>query len=136
MGDLYCLGGTGADITAKKGPHDWCYDPTGEVQKFRDGPGAMGTKSAHLLGSFEKPFGEWNELELYTIGQTAVYVVNGQVVQVLHNTFTTDGPPYIEKPLSAGQIQIQSEGAEVYYRRMEIQPITQFPAAIKKAAGL
>jgi hypothetical protein len=136
MGDLYCLGGTGADITAKKGPRDWVYDPTGVMQKFRDGPGAVGTKAAHLLGNFEKPLGEWNELELYTIGQTAVSVVNGQVVQVLRNTFTTTGPPYIETPLGAGQIQIQSEGAEAYYRCMEIQPITEFPAEIKKAARL
>lgn len=134
MGDLYCLGGTGADVTARKGPRDWVYDPDGKVQKFRDGAGGVGSKSAHLLGDFEKPNGEWNVLEIYTIGQTAVSVVNGHVVQVLHNTFTTDGPPYLEEPLTAGQIQIQSEAAEAFYRRMEIRPITDFPPEIKKSA--
>jgi len=31
-------------------------------------------------------------------------------------------------PLSSGQISLQTEGAEVYYRDIEIQPITAIPA--------
>jgi hypothetical protein len=38
-------------------------------------------------------------------------------------------------PLTAGQIQIQSEGAEVYYRDIKLRPITEFPEALAKAAG-
>ncbi len=136
MGDLYCLGGTGAYAPARKGTRDWSYDPEAEVQRFRDGPGAVSSKNAHLIGDFEKPLGEWNVLEIYTVGTTSVGVVNGHVVQVLQRTFFTDGPPYTEQPLSAGQIQIQSEGAEAFYRRMEIQPITSFPVEITKAAKL
>jgi hypothetical protein len=40
----------------------------------------------HLPGDFEKPNGDWNTLELYTMRSTAVFVVNDQVVQVLHDT--------------------------------------------------
>ena len=74
----------------------------------------------------DKPHGEWNLLEVYTIGQTGVHVANGEVVLVVEET-TADGGA----PLSSGQIQIQSEAAECYYKQMKIQPITEFPDAIK-----
>jgi hypothetical protein len=37
--------------------------------------------------------------------------------------------------LCRGKLQIQSEGAEAYYRRIEIRPITDYPADIRAAAG-
>ena len=89
-------------------------------------------KVVHLPGDFEKPNGEWNTLELYAIGQTAVYVVNGKMVQVLRNIATNKGT----KPLNAGQLQIQSEGAEAYYRRIEICSITNYPPEIRAGARL
>jgi len=137
MGDLYCLGGTGALVPAVKGPQDWRYDSTAETKRIGAGTASVSGKAAHLTGDFEKPNGQWNVLELYTMGQTAVYVVNGHVDQVLRGTIMMiDGPQKKEVALQAGQIQIQSEGAEAYYRRMEIEPITQFPSEIKTAAGL
>ncbi len=84
----------------------------------------------------ENPTGEWNTIELYTLGRTSVHVVNGHVDNVIQNASTIEGPEFTEMPLSSGQLQIQSEGAETYWRRVEIQPITEFPAEIKKAAGL
>jgi hypothetical protein len=39
------------------------------------------------------------------------------------------------KPLCRDQLQIQSEGAEAYYRRIEIRPITDYSADIRAAAG-
>lgn len=65
-----------------------------------------------------------------------MHVVNGHVVNVLHNIANVEGPEHTVVPLSRGQLQIQSEGAEAYYRRVELQPIKDFPAEIKKAAGL
>jgi hypothetical protein len=47
----------------------------------------------------------------------------------------TRRPPK-KTPLTSGQIQIQSEAAECFYRRMEIRPLAEFPADIKKAAGM
>ena len=35
------------------------------------------------------------------------------------------------EPLSRGQIQIQSEGAECEYKQMELRTIEDFPAEIK-----
>jgi hypothetical protein len=139
MGDLYALGGTCAEVRVVHPAKLWVYDPAGEPKKFTESklPGAIGANRAvHLPGDFEKPLGEWNTLELYTLGRTAVHVVNGHVVLVVQNASTIEGPEHTETPLSAGQLQIQSEGAETYYRRVEIEPITELPAQVKQAAGL
>jgi hypothetical protein len=34
----------------------------------------------------------------------------------------------VPTPVTSGQLILQSEGAEVYYRDIEIQPITAIPA--------
>jgi hypothetical protein len=44
----------------------------------------------------------------------------------LHQAERVDGP--VPAPLTAGQISLQTEGAEVFYRHIEIQPITAVPA--------
>jgi hypothetical protein len=62
-----------------------------------------------------------------------VHVVNGQVVNVVRNIATIDGTPAVVSPLEGGQLQLQSESAEVFYRRIQIRPITEFPAEIKRA---
>jgi hypothetical protein len=59
----------------------------------------------------EKPHGEWNQLELITDGDSIKYLVNGKVV----NEGTRAVP-------SKGRIVFQSEGAEVFYRNIEIRP--------------
>jgi hypothetical protein len=122
-------------VPVKNGPKDWQYDPTGEMKRFGFGDGSVGGKVKHLAGDFEKPNGEWNELDLYTIGATAVYVVNGQVVNVLRQ-IQVKGDSNAGIALTGGQIQIQSEGAECYYRRMGIESIPDYPADIKAAVGL
>ena len=58
------------------------------------------------------------------------------MVLVLRNASAVDKATKQETPLTAGQIQIQSEAAECFYRRMEIQPLKEFPAGLRKAAGL
>jgi hypothetical protein len=73
----------------------------------------------------EKPSGEWNTLELYVYGDSAVHVVNGVVNMKLFHSRQIDGD--VEKPLKRGKIQFQSEGAEVFYRRIELRPITKMP---------
>lgn len=121
MGDLYLLGGTNADVFVSKSANGDAYDPKGELKR--------GKNARHRVGDFEKPRGEWNTLDLYTLGQRAIFVVNGQVVQVIQNMVNkgTSGRP--ETPLTAGLIQIQSEGAEVDYRRIKIRSISELPAA-------
>jgi hypothetical protein len=73
----------------------------------------------------EKPTGQWNTIELLTVGGTSVHIVNGKVVMVLTNSRRmVDGK---EVPLTRGKIQIQSEGAEVFYRNIAYRPIFKIP---------
>ena len=67
----------------------------------------------------------WNTIEVLTVGGTSVHVVNGKTVMVLTDSRqVVDGK---EAPLTRGKLQIQSEGAEVFYRGMAIRPIDAIP---------
>jgi len=82
---------------------------------------------------YEKPHGEWNTLEVYTIGDTSIHVVNGQVnLRAYDNRYMENGKIH---PLTRGKIQIQSEGAEVYYRNIRLRPIEEYPAELLPASG-
>ncbi len=74
----------------------------------------------------EKPSGEWNLIEVLAVGDTSVHVVNGTPVMTLTGLRQRQGAQ--EVPLTRGRIQIQSEGAEVFYRRPQIRPLRRLPA--------
>lgn len=60
----------------------------------------------------EKPSGEWNKVEVIVNKGEITYLVNGQVVNKARNP----------NP-KAGRILLQSEGAEIYYRNVELQKL-------------
>ena len=60
----------------------------------------------------EKPKGEWNTVEVVCKGDEVTNIVNGQVVN--HGT---------EASVNRGRIILQSEGAEVFYRKVELVPL-------------
>lgn len=75
----------------------------------------------------EKPHGEWNEIELITLGDSSIHIVNGKVVMRLYNSRTmTD-----KQKLDSGRIILQSEGAEVYYKDLYLKSIMEVPAAYR-----
>jgi hypothetical protein len=76
----------------------------------------------------EKPSGEWNVVEFYCVGQTSVHIVNGKVNMVLTGLRHKVGNQ--EVPLTKGRIQIQSESAEIYWRNIEVRPVTEIPKAL------
>jgi hypothetical protein len=57
----------------------------------------------------EKPTGEWNTVEVIVNKGKITYIVNGTVVN------EAESPS-----LNEGKIVVQSEGAEIYYRKIEI----------------
>jgi hypothetical protein len=76
----------------------------------------------------DKPVGEWNTLDLYVFANHAVHVVNGvPVMEVwgLCDKASADAPC---EPLIHGAIQLQSEGAETFFRDITIEPINSLPA--------
>jgi Domain of Unknown Function (DUF1080) len=60
----------------------------------------------------EKPFGEWNTVEIISYKGKCVQIVNGVVVNVGE-----------EASIKAGRILLQSEYAEVYYRNVKIRKL-------------
>ena len=78
----------------------------------------------------EKPSGQWNTIELYCLGQTSVHLVNGKVNMILTGSrHVVDGK---EVPLTRGKIQLQSEGAELFYRNITVRGITAIPPELLK----
>jgi len=74
---------------------------------------------------YEKPFGEWNHVEVIFWGGNCVHLLNGEVNMVLVNPrYKEDGR---EVGLRAGKIQLQSEAGEVFYWNVEIQPLDRLP---------
>ncbi|MEM9928729.1 MAG: DUF1080 domain-containing protein [Bacteroidota bacterium] len=133
MGDFFPLAGANAKIQ-NAGPQ------ADKQLTFKvGGPlGGVGSTFGNYRGirstNEEKPHGEWNTLDLYTIGDQAFHVVNGVVVNALENAFiVVDGK---EIPLVRGKIQLQSEAADAFFRRIRIRKIRRIPKDILKQAGL
>ena len=60
----------------------------------------------------ESPAGEWTRLEVVAQGDRLTYIVNGKVVN--------EG---VRSSLTDGKIIIQSEGAEIFFRRIDLEPV-------------
>ena len=76
------------------------------------GDGAKQTKYLKKQRDAEKPHGEWNRIEVIADGGRCTHLVNG----VLVNEAT-------EASVSKGKILLQSEGAEVFYRKIELRTL-------------
>lgn len=114
-GDFFGLSGVTAQIQSVGG----VFSPGG----------ALASGNIKKSQDFENPNGEWNTIEVITVGDKSMHFVNGNLVNALENT------KYNGAILNDGQIQIQSEGAEVYYRNMRIRSVTEFPAAENSIMG-
>jgi len=125
FGDSYRMGATFCDITARpnESGRGYTYDPA--APKLTFGPGLPAGPICKRNPINEKPHGEWNVIELLCYEGTSVHVINGKVNMINTNShLRVDGN---EVPLTKGVIQLQSEGAEIYYRNIEIRPINQIP---------
>ncbi|MCS7016978.1 MAG: DUF1080 domain-containing protein [Gemmatales bacterium] len=92
----------GESVTVDRGRINWSHrDPT-----WRDVLGFRGKNDV------EKPLGEWNRVECICDGDNITILVNGVVV----NACT-------KASHRRGKIQIQSEGAELFIRRIELLPL-------------
>jgi hypothetical protein len=123
-GDYWGVMNVLADIPARKDEKGrYVYQPGAELVTFKDKT-PVG-RSCVKNPDYEKPSGEWNVLELYCLGGTCLHVMNGKVNLVVNNArHTVDGQ---EVPLTKGKLQLQSEGAELFYRNIEIRSIQSLP---------
>lgn len=116
-------------IRAKPFEKEWLYDPKAEPKLFAM---LMPEHTRRVLkgADHEKPHGQWNIIEVICLGDKAWHIVNGQVVMILEKCERKDGDTWV--PATAGKIQLQSEGAELFYRNVELRPITALPAQYAK----
>lgn len=123
-GDFWSIAGTKADIKiAKRDPESrtYYYNPEGEWLTV----GSRGVTSFCGTEDHNSPEGEWTTLELICYEGQSLHIVNGEVVMALKNLrYTENGE---DKPLVEGQLQLQSEAAEIFYKQIEIRPIEQMP---------
>jgi hypothetical protein len=97
---------------------EWWYDLAGEPREvgrvnwiyhdpeWKDKLGYRGKND------FESPYGQWTRLEVVCDENNITNIVNGRVANAgTHSS------------LSSGKIMLQSEGAEVYYRRIDLEPL-------------
>ena len=126
-GDYYTIAGTGMDIKAikKENPdYDWdiyIYDPNAEYKHFKSGEDGRCRKNTDY-GKLEG----WNQIDLVCIGDKSYHIVNGKIAMVLEKSVQYDEND-VASPLIKGKIQLQSEGAELYYKNIKIRPVSKLP---------
>ena len=96
----YQKGGTSQ--TRKQGRFNWWGRDPGwkDVLRFRG------------EDDVEKPAGQWNRMEVICDGDTITCILNETVV----NAGTRASP-------ASGKIQFESEGSEIFFRKVEIRPL-------------
>lgn len=131
-GDLFLLFAPFAEVPVipavdEEGRTRMRFDENGEFTRLPN----SGSISRVLKGSnAELPNEEWNTVEVICANGQIVHRVNGRVVMYLRNPTHLVGRKL--KPLKAGKIQIQSEGAEVFYRNINLKLIDELPKEIER----
>ncbi len=103
---------------------------SGRIDWFARSPAWKDTVDFRGKHDIEKPVGEWNTMEVVAFGDKVDIFLNGQLVNQAFDV----------RP-AKGRIQIQSEGAEMYVRKVELTPIAEYaaeyvnrPEAVKQAS--
>ncbi|MDX9974849.1 MAG: DUF1080 domain-containing protein [FCB group bacterium] len=107
-------------VAKEKQGESYVYQPDGQLATIHDGrinwfgrdPEWKDEQGYRGRQDVEKPLGEWNVYEIVADGPSIVVTLNGVVVNRAFNS-----TPH------RGKIQIQSEGAELFVRRMDLTPL-------------
>lgn len=123
-GDFILVDTTYATIPAKEVEGDYYYDENVDPTAFD-----VDRAYCNHNGDYENPHGEWNTMEIYTVDGNSIHVVNGNVnMRAYSFGYIENGE---EVPLTKGKIQLQSEGAEIFYRNIRIRSIEEIPSELK-----
>nr|WP_109674036.1 DUF1080 domain-containing protein [Dyadobacter jejuensis] len=104
-GDFWCIQEdiTVPDMEARRGPKDQWGVSEGKLRRI-----------PNLTDGTEKPLGQWNEYRIECLNNSIKVWLNGVMVNYGYNATA-----------SKGQIALQSEGAEVEFKNITLQSITQ-----------
>ncbi len=129
MGDIILVGGFNRGTADKIIPRltmtqttERIWDPNGKPKDFISGMGHLHWQHwdpewkdvINFRGSrdLDKPHGQWNLAEAVADGDKLVYYFNGVKVMEGSKVWPT-----------SGRILFQSEGAEIFFRRIELHPL-------------
>ncbi|MEX2043766.1 MAG: DUF1080 domain-containing protein [Opitutus sp.] len=109
-------------LKAKVTPGTRGWDPAGVLEEFGRGKNRVDWRHKDpawkdVLGfrgarDVEKPVGGWNRIEVICDGGNLVYFLNGGKIVELQDCSVTEG-----------KLLFQSEGAELYFRKIELHPL-------------
>jgi hypothetical protein len=107
-------------VEAEKRGGQFYYNPKAEPMNFKGGrinwygrdPAWKDEQGFRGKQDVENPPGQWNRLECICAGDTITNILNGKVVNKGTNASHT-----------RGKILFQSEGAEVFFRRIDLLPL-------------
>jgi hypothetical protein len=122
-GDVILVKGKNAPkvtAEAEQRGKQWYYKPGAPAKEFTGGrvnwygrdPDWKDMKGFRGKEDVEKPVGEWNTLECICDGDRLTYILNGKTVNKATQASHTKG-----------KILFQSEGAEVFFRRIDLKPL-------------
>jgi hypothetical protein len=108
------LVGNGTSITVDGVTKTRGKDKGTHIARYNQGPwqDVAGYRDPKM--EYENPHGEWNVKELFADGDTIKFVVNNKVANQGAGA----------KP-ARGKILFQCEGAEVWFRNMELRPLSK-----------
>ena len=118
IGDFFNVGGGDAEFQFTKNVKT-VYNETADQYDANE-PLARHPGRIWRSGDFESPKGQWTTCELVARHSDAVFIVNGFVVNRLFNIYRKD----LGQQVTHGMIQFQSEGAEQFYKKIEIRPVS------------
>ena len=126
--DLWLLSAT-ADIAVKPATKRVVPDPLQNNSPYYAPDGRATTlggykkyvRVRHAAARLEKP--GWNSVDVVVRGDSAVYLVNGQVGMRLSNMKKWDAKRWVR--LDKGKILFQAEYAQISYRNIKIRPVTE-----------
>lgn len=123
-GDFIAVDTTLVTIPAQEIEGDFYYNQNSQKQVFDVQNAVCNHDEDHELA-----LGEWNTVEIYAVNGNSVHVVNGHVNMRIYNSqYMENGSA---RPLRKGKIQLQSEGAEIFYRNIELRKIDAIPDEIR-----
>lgn len=124
FGDFIPLAGVKASFRGRQEESQILYDPAATTYAQSSGQYISAIKEP------DSPHGVWNKVDLYVYEDSAIHVVNDEVVFILKDALSVEG-----RPLVQGQIQLQSEAAEVFFKDMKLRPIEALPASLMASGG-
>ena len=121
LGDYWNIAHSAIDIKAYIPEGSMCAVASEKASFISVGTGTGNTGFVMRQSDYEKPKGDWNEIELICYQGKSIHIVNGHVVMILqHSRYHTLQGDF---PLTRGKLQIQSEGCEVYYKELKIKEL-------------